>query len=445
MKLRINRETCSLFLLASLAVLFGSSSLIAEPRKQSIKRVEDHIVFTGADVTSLIGVETVDLHLYVCGASGLAAVPFQVDKRDKDGRMVFPDEKLLDPARDGTLLDDNDELVFMVKDAGDRCQDNVWVDKAERGVEIELTDPLDNGIAWAYLFHRPGAKAPETDDYVSYRTDDDREHISSGQYEIGQPWGSTSYDIIRLRRPDGEWGEDVLDLLRIEMRARLLNNTLPVYIPEQEIKCRTFGVIDGPVRVIRYEMDFVHIKVINLNWKAEYFQTYYFNGNISPVEFSIPVNLIKLFLDISFSWALDFNENIIGSKVINPANPEGIILDGKQDQDIDDEKDVPYTMVSGPQGSMIDIMVLGRDLGEIMDRVTYVREDLEKKKTAEENHPGQLLSGYRMKTSTNLKKGSYTYFFYHYYPYPFTDRTPREILDMIENPVKVTARPITPP
>ena len=49
-----------------------------------------------------------------------------------------------------------------------------------------------------------------------------------------------------------------------------------------------------------------------------------------------------------------------------------------------------------------------------------------------------------MKTSTNLKKGSYTYFFYHYYPYPFTDRTPREILNMIENPVKVTARAISP-
>lgn len=407
-------------------------------------RVEDYVLFTGADVPSLIGTETADLHLYVCGKNGLAAVPFQADKRDVEGRLVFPDETMRDPLRDGTLLDENDELVFMVKDAGGRCRGKARVEGAHKGVELELIDPLDQGRAWAYLFDRKGFDPPPTEDYVGYRLEEGYgEYYSTDLYVVGQPMGELAM-TTKLRKPDGSWGEDVLEGQNIGASATLLNGTIPMIIPEQVVKCRTFGVIDGPVRVVKDEMDFIHVKAIGMKWSTEYFLTFYQNGNISPVEVNVPVNLHKLFLDFSFYWSLILDESILGSTFKNPANPEGFTLDGKADSDIDDKKDNSYNLVTGPQGSMIDAMFLDEQLGRQMVRTTMVREDF-KIKDLPDGQPPLVQSGFRIKTQNRLSKGNYNYWFYHYYPYPFTDNKPQEILNIVEHPVQVNADPLSPP
>lgn len=430
------------------AIFLGLAALVsiisnAQSPAKTLTRVEDFVQFTGKDVPGLIGSETRDLHLYACSGGSLEPIPFQADKRDSDGRYVFPNDEQRDPLRDGSRLDDNDELVFMVKDAGGRCS-RAWADGASRGVEIEISDPVDGGRAWAYLFERPGRKAPPVEDYVSYRVEDGEEYVTATNYIFGQPLGYTYYDLIRLRRPDGSFGEDLLDMLKVGMKARLLNGSIPVIIPEQEIRARTFGTIDGPVRVIRDEMDYVYVKMLNINWNTEYFITYYMNGNISPVEFSVPVHLHRLFLEVKFYWALDLNETMNGAVMKNPSNPKGIILDGVQDKEYDRKSDNSYMTITGPQGSMIDSMVLEEELGRQMIRTTYLDEDPSRTEPGED-HPGQLQAGFWLQIEQSLNKGSYKYWFYHYYPYPFGPGKIEEIMNMIERPLQFSARPLNPP
>ncbi len=431
-----------LFILAT--AICTSSTNIAGAQSRSLKRTEDFILLTGEQTPSLIGSEVRELSLYKYTSSGFRTIPFQVDKRDSKGRYVFPDEKIRNPLRDGTRLDRNDELVFMIKDSGGRRLKGAWVDTAEKGIEIELTDPLTGEKAWVYLFLRSGEEPPKTEDYVRYWVEDNREHVYTPQYEFEQPLGVTYYDHLRFRKPDGTWGEDVLDRTKIGLKATLLNGAVPLLVPEQEIKDHVFGVIDGPVRVIRDEIDYVHIKLIGLEWETEYFLTYYYNGNISPLEVNIPVNLHKLFLDIKFYWALDYNENILGSTFRNTAHPEGLKLDGIQDKDIDTKTDNDYTLVTGPQGSIMDVIIFEEVLGNQMIRTTCLVEDLDKSEP-DEDHPGQLKAGFWMKTSTSLKKGKYKYWFYHYYPYPFSDKKVQEILNMIHDPVEINVVPIERP
>jgi hypothetical protein len=416
----------------------------AVPQTRNLSRSEDYILLTGADAPSLLDSDPHDLHLYAYGRAGFRAVPFQVDKRDSDGRFVFPDETMRDPLRDGAHLDENDELVFMVKDAGERRPEGAWTDKAVRGVEIELTDPRDGGRAWAYLFERPEAESPITKDYVSYRVEEGRELVASGQYEVGLMLGSYYYDWLRLRRPDGSWSPDLFDRQKMIMKARLLNGAIPLYIPEQQVSSRVLGVIDGPVRVIRNEMNFVKIKLLGLDWITEYFVTYYCNGQISPIEVTIPVTVHKLFLDVSLYYAIDFNEAVLGSTFKNPANPQGILLDWKPDPDIDDRSDNPYMVVTGPQGSLMEVLVLDDLLSQMLIRSTYVEEDLSKE-DAQEDHPGKLIAGFYTTTAKRLRKGTYRYWIYHYYPYPFSDQKVQEILNMIEHPVEIKVRPIFSP
>ena len=98
-------------------------------------------------------------------------------------------------------------------------------------------------------------------------------------------------------------------------------------------------------------------------------------------------------------------------------------------------------VVSGPQGSFIEVMDLDELLNEMVDRATYVEEDL-LKKDPNEDHPGKITVGFHTISAKNLRKGSYQYTLYHYYPYPFSDEKVQEILNMIEHPVEITGRPM---
>ncbi len=435
----------SLVCAVSCAIFFSAPPVSgAGAESRPLTRTEDYVLFTGADVSGLTGYELDDIQLYSFGDSGFKAVPFQIDKRDEDGRLVFPDEKLRDPLRDATKLDGNDEMVFMAKDSGARRTEGAWPDDAARGVEIELIDPLTSGRGWAYLFHRPGAEPPETQDYVSYRTDDAREYIKSGQYEVGQRLGKNFYDWLRLRKPDGRWGVDIYDRQKMMMKAMLLNGAIPINVPEQQVKSRIFGVIDGPVRVIRDEMNFVNVKVIGLEYMTEYFVTYYYNGNISPIEVTIPITAYKVFLEVSLYYGIDFNEAVLGSVFRNPANPKGIVLDGEPDTDIDDHTDNSYMIVTGDQGSLMEVIVFDDNLNQMLDRPTYVVEDLQKK-DPNGDHPGILMAGFYTATAKKLRKGNYQYWIYHYYPYPFSEKRVQGILNMIEHPMEIEFHAMTRP
>jgi len=435
--------TCALLGLA----LAGLTALPLRPaaaQTRKLDRREDFVVFTGDQVPSLQGAEAKDLHLYACAAGTLRPVPFQVDKRDRDGRYVFPNEKSRAPNRDGSRLDPNDEMAFMAKDAGEQCPPAAWPAGAARGVELELTDPLDQSRAWVYLFDRPGAKPPETADYVKYRAENDQEYILGEQYEIGQKRDATYYNWLRLRKPDGGFSPNVLNRTKVGLKARLLNVGIPVNVPEKDMKAVTLGVIDGPVRVIRDELDLVKIKTLGLEWETEAFYTYYGNGHLSPMEANIPLNLHKIFLDINFYWAYDLNETLRGSTFRNQANPKGAVLDGRAYASLDTKSNAASFTVSGPQGAIVDALLFSPELAKLMRPTTLVREELANPDSPEE-HPGQLVVGYWVKSQGNMAKGVYHWQLYHYYPYPFSDRKAQEILNLAQHPLQLSSRPLAPP
>jgi hypothetical protein len=431
------------FLTAFAAAMIISAVASSGPQTRSLTRSEDYIQFLGDDVPSLIGAEVRDLHLYACSRSGFRAVPFQIDKRDSEGRYVFPNETMRDPLRDGTRLDENDELVFMIKDAGDRCPEDAWIDSAVKGVEIELLDPAGGGRAWVCLFDRPGAIPPDTQDYISYESEGERELIQSENYRMGVWMNQVGMYLLRLRRPDGSWGEDILESQKAGLVASLLRGAIPIYLPEQEIKKRITGVIDGPVRVIRDQLSFMRIKVLGLEMITETYYTNYFNGHVSPMEVNLPMTISKVFLNFDMYWALGFNRAIHGSVYRNPANPRGVALDGKPDPRMDADSAIDHLVISGPEGSIVEVIDLG-DFGKHdMIVVSLVAEEPSKKEP--ENAPGEILAGYWYRNSSKIPRGHYAWMLYHYYVHPFSDDKVEEILNMIHHPVEIKVQPISSP
>jgi hypothetical protein len=151
----IARAWLALFIFFS---VFSALPRGLEAAKKTLKRTEDPVIIEGKDLMSLLGSRPDRLSLMAWTYDGFQPVPFQMDERDEKGEYVFTmsveggkttpsNEADQDPK-----LDANDELVFMVFDAGDRHPEVSFPDGVDKGVEIEITDPVDGGKAWIYLF-----------------------------------------------------------------------------------------------------------------------------------------------------------------------------------------------------------------------------------------------------------------------------------------------------
>lgn len=123
----------------------GSST----PRAASASgRPEDPVVLTGSRFPAFSGVPLNELVLYTYRGGDWLAVPFQIDQVNISGTYV---------TSDGGLLDANDELAFMARDAGEEANAALWpADTAARlypRYAITVTDPLSaSQPAWAYLY-----------------------------------------------------------------------------------------------------------------------------------------------------------------------------------------------------------------------------------------------------------------------------------------------------
>lgn len=138
----------------------GAGALFPQTVSSStLGRPEDPVVVAGANFSILISQPVDELALYAFDSGGWSPIPFQIDERANDitGTYVI--------SEDG-LLDANDELVFMAKDAGQLAGAGWPADvEAQQNVRygIEARDPLDPGASgWAYLYRSTTLPADPT-------------------------------------------------------------------------------------------------------------------------------------------------------------------------------------------------------------------------------------------------------------------------------------------
>lgn len=205
----------------------------------TLNRPEEFLEVEGIELPALYGEALERIHAYAWRDGEFRAIPFQIDERGPEGGYFGEDEL---PGQ----LDDNDQLVVMLEDLGDRASACCWIEAADSlRWELGLEDPLDGGAGWLYLF--TGDLPRSALDYVGvsswepFAVETDR---YSHRYEEGNADVLTE---LRILPPLGN-GEDFVDRFKIRMKPGFLLPWITEADALHQVTKRHF--LDGPVRVI---------------------------------------------------------------------------------------------------------------------------------------------------------------------------------------------------
>ncbi len=314
----------------------GSKTIL---RPKTLLRRFDTVVVPGDLLSTLIGKEIAQLRLYAYSAGKFEPIVYQIDERDALGEYVFTGGKMAGEDVDKGKFDENDELIFVCRHAGDQVNQELWPQESSAGQEIVITNPQDpTRQAWVYLFYFSNNPPPgKTEDYLAYDPALDR--VTGKYYTVGYNKGYMLFADLLYPKASGGNGKDFLDRVKLHVDVQLLKGLIHIRKRENDILCDVVGWIDGPVRVIRNTQNYFRI-LFNIPSPSLYAVTeYYPNYFTVPMRFSIPFNLkwvMNHFVVSGFTLTVlgDFHSEMAGSQVLTSRNPEGFPLTGNTPEEV---------------------------------------------------------------------------------------------------------------
>lgn len=251
-------------------------------------------------------------------------IPFQVDERDD--RRRFATEHGPSPMRDDSpgVFDENDVIVFMNRDLGERGTRRRLPAGAAAWIEVRV-GASDDPLGFVYVGAFAGDPPPPcATDYVDYAAD--RDEISAERYHVvfgGQPLPSA----LSFVRGKGEPGRNVLEGVRARGEARILGGLIKLHRTERDLFTVLEGYRAGPVRVIRHAKYWIGLP---LGFKARakvdlLFHRDFVEGR-AAVKISIPPRLIPADGDLA-AW-FDFRGEE-GARVLLDGSPPSEPVDGR--------------------------------------------------------------------------------------------------------------------
>jgi len=388
---RTSRTGRLFFGLVCTVAIAGAMACATSPiRASTLNRPADPVVLTGADVASLTGIAPEDLVAFRYDG-GWVQIPVQVDERAivnyndvYDGRtgwgggytrLSYTDAGTFTGGDPDTALDDDDEIVFMAKDAG--AKPGTFSDPphviAGSGVEIAISDPVDAGRAYVYLFEQDGTLDPGAGvQYVDYQFT-----LLSGDYlttyNVGDGWDPEDTTVTTSyyeRHFSDRWicdglhvyagsatGADILDRHKNLFAPGVCGRSEDTFSEGEGAFICNRG---GPVRAIRSYVG------CNSGPLTQRDNIYY--EQREDITTYLRVHAISGVTDF-----FDYSPDAIGMAYYNNLNTGGVTIDGTDDPVTTGV--LNWELVTGPQGSLIMIGCLDTDITSITVTSFYLDDD----------------------------------------------------------------------
>jgi len=407
-------------------------------------RKGDFLELQGEVLAALDGSALERLELLAVHGDALKPIPFQVDERveGKKGRYewVLPDGPKGGRVKGDGVLGAHDELVFMARDLGPRAGPQHLEQLPARFLEIQVADPLDGSKGYAYLAVAQDRPRLSPEDYVRY--DVGRDHIDTPVYTVGH---SKVFPIAHnenvVKKEAGGQGVDLIDIFKQRILATAFFGTVKFDKRAEDWTSEISAYKDGPVRVIRKNVN--HLKLAGgLKSPSLYTHTFYLRDLFwFPAEVNVPFKLSTLITSMDIFAATEFCRNAVGMEFSSNSIRQAALIDGltsPQEKALDRKVNQEWQLVTGPQGTWMNRVVIGPGLEPVHRRLFY-EDDASREDPPEEEKGIIGKVGFSLGNLENLKGGRYSFRSYIHFPEHFRPGEEKKILNLLDAPLLVTA------
>ena len=361
-------------LLVVLTVIVTFSFFISPAAAQTgnLNRPYEPVILTGKEFPEFSNNTATLLQLFLYKYSGGAwtQIPFQFDEVEPDPSPTDPNRTTYFGTGDGKL-DDQDELSFMARDAGEKAATNIWVNDVSSltssRYEIEVTDPVNNNKGYVYLYRSTTLSVnPAVKDYVTYmappQVNQGNDIVRGQSYEEGHLAQNGISNSLLVPASENGSGTNFLD--RVKLRFQIIG--LLNFSEDNFSLISPVIVRDGRVRLIRELRE--RLSAFGNNIDFPILIRYYGYSSV----FGTALNLNNLPSGISVTLlrqSFDFAANVSGAKWHNQNFTNPITVTGSfgnlsaAQAVVVAEPNFNWFMLSSAHGSLISIFSLPGTLG----------------------------------------------------------------------------------
>ena len=419
--------------------------------KKTISRFYDPVEMRGEILTELLGKQISLLRLYSFSDGSLHQVPFQFDEWTSDGYMIVDIGPEANAELANGVLDGQDMLAFMARDAGDRVPKSYWPKGVEQGTEIEIIDPLSGGLGWLYLLQFPDQAPPVSfgnQDFLDYTDEVRMTGATYGVQGANRTWKGKVHKLLLHKHfwtseEAGGDGKDFIDSLRFRFKAKMGFGVIRINFDEGGIVGGWSKIKSGPVRTIARQWLALTLP-LGLKSPKFYGDAYCYDTlGFTGFQTDVPFNPKYVAANFTMMFGHDMHDpNAYGMEWYNSNNQEGFLIDGvtsPMEEQYDSSADT-WRCVVGPNGwtvyrSMWDEFY--RSQAEI--RVRY--SDDKERHQPPEYYPGDLGYVYSESIVKRLKPRKYEFQVDVFVPYHFYDPAGLR-MDLIEELANIRDNPI---
>ncbi len=281
------------------------------------------VVVTGSRLQVVGEVAAEQVGLFALREGQFVPIPFQIDRRDAEGRYRLGD----DEPQSSAPVDDNDELVFLARDAGGPLASipEPYRSTTGTGIAVHSTE----GVRWVYVLalSEPVRNHSETS-YVRYDAGTDT--ISTAAYRVGFS-KEHPFLIDRLHWAEGvdRWGPNLADTMKVRHLGKLFG-FVDFKRTQADYRSNIIAVKAGPVRVIRRTRNSVYM-LLGLHTPSLYID-FVADPNYMVMDtiIDLPFSLGLFFDDLKTLNTMDWRDNAAtqGMRLRSVEHPAGAAVDG---------------------------------------------------------------------------------------------------------------------